>query len=248
MKHFISFITSIRLAIWLVAYLAVGSAIATIVPQGQSSDAYRALYPAPIASLVLATGFNEYFRSIPFLLPSFLFFSNLSACTVKRLSRELGKKRGRHHGPDVLHLGLMALVLGGIWSYSGRESGSVTIAEGQRAALPDGSVLVLDEFRFERYADGRPRDWVSVVSIDRDGARILSGVDIRVNAPLRYEGYTYYQASYEELPAPDGTTSGDYAAVLELARDPGYPLVVMALIVIAIGTTITFWQKLKEGA
>ena len=247
--------------------------------------------------------------SILFIIPSFLFFANLSACTVKRFVRELRKKSKRRHGPDILHIGLMALVIGSIWSFSGHQQGSVTMAPGDGVNLPDGALLHLDDFRFERYDDGRPKDWVSVVTISKDGAIVKDKVEVRVNSPLRYGDLTFYQASYEEVPslvlgdsagtelvlaqgeerviddiaylfmAPDAdakravirvgsgaegktikASPGDMvgslkvtgiraqlATGLEAVTDPGFPLVLAALALIALGTTWTFAQKLKEG-
>lgn len=298
-----------RLAIGLISYLAITCILATLVPQGLSDDAYRAMYPKIIALLVVQTGFGAFFGSILFVIPAFLFFANLSACTVKRLLRELKKKAGRRHGPDVLHLGLVLLVIGSIWSFSGHQQGAITLAPGDGVKLPDGSVLHLDDFRFERYPDGRPRDWVSVVTLTKDGKELKSGVELRVNKPLRHGGLTFYQASYEEVPGlalvdltgaeivlaqgeeriigdmayffmapdtdgvravvrvgsgPDGRTlklgpgeaagnlrvtglRAQLATGIEAASDPGFPLVLVALVLIALGTTWTFAQKLKEG-
>lgn len=309
MKKFIAWITSMRLAIGLIAYLAITCILATLVPQGLADDEYRAMYPKIVAQLVVQTGFGGFFGSILFIIPAFLFFANLSACTVKRFVRELRKKAGRRHGPDILHVGLMALVIGSVWSFSGHQQGSVTLAPGDGVNLPDGAVLHLDDFRFERYPDGRPRDWVSVVSLLKDGKAIKEGVELRVNKPLRYADLTFYQASYEEVPslalvdpsgtevvlaqgeervigdtayffmAPDadgrqavirvgegadgktvkvgpGEAAGDLkvgglraqlATGIEAVSDPGYPLVLVALALIAVGTTWTFAQKLKEG-
>lgn len=298
-----------RLAIGLIAYLAVTCILATLVPQGLAEEEYQAMYPKIVSMLVIQTGFGGFFGSILFIIPSFLFFANLSACTVKRFLRELRKKSKRRHGPDILHIGLMALVIGSIWSFSGHQQGSVTMAPGDGVNLPDGALLHLDDFRFERYDDGRPKDWVSVVTITKDGKTIKDKIEIRVNTPLRYADLTFYQASYEEVPslvladaggvemvlaqgeerivdevaylfmAPDadakravlrvgsgmegktikaspGETVGSLKIIglraqlatgLEAVTDPGFPLVLAALALIAVGTTWTFAQKLKEG-
>ncbi len=298
-----------RLAIGLIAYLTVTCILATLVPQGLPDEEYQAMYPKIVSMLVIQTGFGSFFGSILFIIPSFLFFANLSACTVKRFVRELRKKAKRRHGPDILHIGLMALVIGSIWSFSGHQQGSVTMAPGDGVNLPDGALLHLDDFRFERYDDGRPKDWVSVVTITKDGKTIKDKVELRVNTPLRYAGLTFYQASYEEVPslvltdasgtemvlaqgeerivdevpylfmAPDADAKravlrvgtgmegktikaspgemvgslkiiglrAQLATGLEAVTDPGFPLVLAALALIAVGTTWTFAQKLKEG-
>lgn len=298
-----------RLAIGLIAYLAVTCILATLVPQGLADEEYQEMYPKIVSMVVIQTGFGGFFGSILFIIPSFLFFTNLSACTVKRFVRELRKKAKRHHGPDLLHIGLMALVIGSIWSFSGHQQGAVTMVPGDGVNLPDGALLHLDDFRYERYEDGRPKDWLSIVTISKDGKTIKDKVELRVNTPLRYAGLTFYQASFEEVPslvltdasgtemvlaqgeerivdevpylfmAPDGdgqravlrvgsgmdgktikASPGDtvgslkvtgvraqLATGLEAVTDPGFPLVLVALALIAVGTTWTFAQKLKEG-
>ncbi len=311
MRKFIAWLSSVRLAIGLIAYLSVTCVLATLIPQGLSEAEYLALYPRLIAELIVQTGLWRFFSSIAFILPSFLFIANLSVCTVKRFLRELGKKGSRRFGPDILHAGILALAIGAIWSYSGHQEGSVMLGPGERVNLPDGSVLTLRDFRFERYPDGRPREWASIVDIAKDGKAVREAIEIRVNAPLRYEGLTLYQASYSEAGALflrnetgrefriaqgeeislDGLSlffmameeaapgrailrvaSAEGDAVvrvaageavggatvlgyrtelltgLEAVSDPGYPLVFAALLMIALGTAVTFIQKLKETA
>lgn len=200
MDKFIARITSIRLGISLIAYLAIASSIATLIPQGLPEEDYHDRYPKLVAELVVQTGFDNFFKSILFIIPAFAFFTNLSACTVKRFLRELKKKARRHHGPDILHVGLMLLVIGSIWSFSGHKAGSVVLAPGDGVNLPDGSLLHLDDFRYERYDDGRPRDWVSVVTLEKDGVKIKEKFEIRVNTPLRYKDLTFYQSTFQEVP------------------------------------------------
>ncbi len=327
MNKFIARITSMRLAIGLIAYLAIASGLATIIPQGLAEEEYLELYPKIVAQLVIQTGFDGFFGSILFIIPAFAFFANLSACTVKRFVVELKKKARHHHGPDILHVGLMLLVIGSIWSFSGHQAGSVVLAPGDGVNLPDGSILHLDDFRYERYEDGRPRDWVSVVTIEKDGKQVKKDLEIRVNTPLRYNDLTFYQSTFQEVPAlalvdatgikhvlaqgeerliggetyffmapegdgsmagmgsaamgttpsvssgravmrvgvsPGGTTvkagpgesvgalkvvgiESQLASGLEAVSDPGYKLVFVALLLIALGTAVTFTQKLVEG-
>ncbi len=309
MKRFLDRLASMRLAVGLLAYLTVGCVLATLVPQGLEPAAYEAMMPRLLARLVVETGLDHFFGSLAFLLPSMLFLANLSVCSARRLAAQLRKRSGRRHGPDVLHLGLVLLVVGAVWSFSGHRSGSVSLLPGERVNLPDGAALRLDEFRFERYDDGRPRDYVSVVSLEKDGAIIEEGYELRVNHPLRYGDLTFYQVSYREepglslasadgsrrfrlaqgreleeggarlfymAPSPDGSravlrvsdAAGErverpapgepvgglvftgfgsaYASGLEASSDPGYPLVLASLALVALGTAWTFLQKLKE--
>jgi cytochrome c biogenesis protein ResB len=200
-KKFIDKLSSLKLAVGLIAYLALTGILATLIPQGLAPEAYRAQYPRLIAELIVQTGFGSFFGSILFIVPALIFFANLSACTVKRFLRELKKKGSKRFGPDILHLGLMLLIIGSIWSYSSYDTASVTLAAGNAVKLPDGSVMELKDFRFERYEDGRPRDWVSVVDLSKDGTLLKENFELRVNSPLRYAGLTLYQASYLERSA-----------------------------------------------
>ncbi|OHD81646.1 MAG: hypothetical protein A3J97_06470 [Spirochaetes bacterium RIFOXYC1_FULL_54_7] len=344
MNKFLDRLTSIRLAIWLISYLLVGSILATLIPQGLPDVDYYEIYPKLVAQLVVQTGFKGFFGSIIFIIPVLAFFSNLAACTVKRFIRELKKRGTHHHGPDILHIGLILLVVGGLWSYSGHQEGSVTLAPGDSVNLPDGSVMSLVDFTFERYEDGRPSDWTSIIDVKKDGKTTVDKAVVRVNKPLRYAGLTFYQSSFSELPslaladkdgrevilaqgeervfgstsyffmAPESpTTSGmagapagmpgssaagmpgapataqpgvagqsgrailritpamgeaqtlraapgeqvgdltvigikaQLATGIQAVDDPGYPLVFVAFLLIALGTAVTFIQKIKEG-
>lgn len=290
MNPLLRVLTSVKVAIALIAWLVLGGIAATVVPG-------------------LGTGF---FRSPFFIAPAIAFFVNLSACSVRRFVREL-RRPGRHrHGPDLLHLGLMVLVVGAVISYQGKRMGMVSLAPGESATLPDGSTLTVTDFRFDRYPDGRPKDWATTVRVERDGRTLLDGFVLRVNRPLRRSGFSYYQSSYGEawqlglrvgtgpdialhegeqatlagmvvafLSAEkvDGTAravvrigEGDGATVVRAApgdtlggalvtgvrtvlttgiqavADPGWPVVATALALVALGTAVTFLQKLRGAA
>ncbi len=316
MNTFFRRLKSVRLAIGLIAYLTFASILATLVPQGAAPEEYRSLYPGLLSDLILQTGFDRFFNSLLlFLLPSFLFFANLSACTVDRLLREFRKKGRRRHGPDILHVGLMLLAVGAVLSASLHREEAMTLVPGSRVNLPDGAVLILSDFRFEQYPDGRPKDWTSVFDLeDKDGRSLKKSYELRVNTPLRHGGFTFYQASYTPYPVlelksrdglpvelyqgeevklgdtayyfmaltgdpgapetravvrvddgrapkvlraaagePVGTLSvagfrQQLATGIQAVRDPGYALVLPAMLLVALGTALTFIQKIKEEA
>jgi len=304
---------SIKLAITLIVILAVGSLLATLIPQGKASEEYFKLYPKLVAELVVQTGFNRYFSSILFFIPALLFFVNLGACTIDRFLRELRKKHNRRHGADILHIGLLILIIGGVISFSGRKEGMVRLTAGESVALPGGEVLQLVAFRDERYQDGRPKDWTSLVNLEKDGTVVRDNVEIRVNKPLRIGAITIYQSSYSaalavtvtasdgavktlargesfeaeglrvffmttEMPGiaggetlavlrvlgggidgvvkvgSQGAAVGQYKVAttqvlstgLQAVSDPGYPFVLTSLILIGLGTALTFAQKMKD--
>lgn len=239
MQKILGFFKSLKLAAWLIAVLAVGSALATAIPQGLDAESYAAAYGKLLGGLVFRSGLADFFVSPLFLAPSFLFFANLSACTMDRLVRELKKKERRRHGPDILHVGLMLLVVGGILSFSGRAEGAASLAAGESAILPDGRTLRLDRLERRTYEDGRPRDWISTVSVLREGRTEIEGYPLRVNHPLRLGRLTLYQASY----AQEGEIE---RSGIKAVTDPGYYLVLAALLVAGGGIFLTFAQKLGD--
>jgi len=306
-REFWKKLKSVKLAIGLIACIAVGSLLATLVPQGKAAEEYFRIFPKILAELIVQTGLSRYFSSILFLIPVFLFFINLGACTIDRLLRELRKKGKRRHGPDMLHIGLLILIVGGLVSFSGREEGTVRLKAGDAVELPGGETLKLVRFTDERYDNGRPKAWTSVVTIDKEGKAVKPETEIRVNKPLRIGSLTLYQASYASemelvFAGPSGsethlakgdtfkdgqlsaffmTVEGENTALLmikgsshdgllrvgaegakvggfdvslgkvlstglQAVRDPGYPFVLFALILVGMGTALTFYQKLKD--
>ncbi len=307
MREFWKKLKSVKLAIGLIAVIALGSLLATLVPQGKAAEEYFKIFPKILAELIVQTGLHRYFSSILFLIPVFLFFINLGACTIDRLLRELRKKNRRRHGPDILHIGLLILIVGGLVSFSGRKEGTVRLKAGDAVELPGGEVLKLMRFTDERYDDGRPKDWTSLVTIEKEGKIVKPETEIRVNKPLRVGSLTIYQASYASevelvFVDPSGsethlakgdtfedgpfsaffmTVEGENTALLmvkgssmdgllrvgaegakvgaftvalgkvlstglQAVRDPGYPFVLVALILVGLGTALTFYQKLKD--
>ncbi len=210
MRTFWKFLVSVRLAIVLILALTIGCVLATLVPQGMPEARYAELYPRAVALLVTKTGLADYFTSPLFILPALGFVVNLGACTIDRLLREVRKRGARRHGPDLLHIGILVLVVGAAIGFSGRWEGAVSLAVGDSVKLPGGEVLTLVDFRDERYPDGRPKNWISVVDVSKDDQTILDDRAIRVNDPLRVGSVAIYQSTYGEtllvnLVGSDGT-------------------------------------------
>jgi len=212
MKKLLAGLKSMKLAIALVSYFAAACVLATLVPQGRESEFYFEAYPKLFAELLVQSGFTRFFSSLLFLLPSLLFFANLAACAIDRFLRELRKSARRRHGPDILHLGLLFLVVGAVVSFSVRQEGFVTLGSGDAVELPDGRVVMLKAFDYLTYDDGRPRDWISTVSV-MDGEKIaIEAFPIRVNHPLKLGGLSIYQVSHsaESVLAVKGSSGAEH--------------------------------------
>jgi len=202
---------SIKLAAVLLVLLALFAIAGGIIPQGKTTGFYQLHFPGAGSRIILALGLDHVFSSLLFLLVAAVFAVNLTVCTFHRLTGELSKPRGkRRHGPDILHLGLIILMFGGILTARTRTETLINLRRGESADLPDGAKIVLVDLNYEQYPDGRPKSWESTVVIHRVSAPAPSAANtpapstpgglpqyhIKVNAPLRLKGYSIYQQSW----------------------------------------------------
>jgi hypothetical protein len=187
---------SVRLAVALLLLLTALSILATLVPQGREAAFYFHNYPPLLARLITALGYADFFRSWLFLVPSILFFTNLAVCTVDRFARRLQRGARRRYGPDLVHVGLLLLIVGALLSTWGRWDTTFYLAKGESFDLPQGYRLTLLDYEDQRYRDGRPKDWISTVEATR-GQRVLeASYPIEVNRPLRLRGLKVYQVDF----------------------------------------------------
>ena len=191
------FFKSVRLAILLILLILVLSLASTFVPQGEDSAFYRSHYPPGAAGLVTGTGFDHFFSSAPFLVLVALFALNLGTCTVDRLVRRLRTRAPLRLGPDLVHVALLVLVVGGLVSGLARHDTFVEMSPGQQAVLTPHYAIRLVSLEYSTYENGAPRAWVSTVDVLKDGTVERSAVPIRVNHPLRLTGVSVYQSSWE---------------------------------------------------
>jgi len=99
-------------------------------------------------------------------------------------------------GADIVHLGLLIILAGGIISGLGGIRNNLTFSEGDVHDIPNAEFeLRLDKFETEYYPNGSVRDWKSTLTVIENENPILSKI-IEVNHPLSYKGYVFYQSSY----------------------------------------------------
>jgi len=135
---------------------------------------------------------------------------------------------GSRFGPVLTHLGLLLLVVGGLFSTVFGLKTMVWLAPGDEInavdpgffppvnaaedfevdPVPLGFTLRLDDFEIDRNEQGQVRQYLSTVTVCPAGGEPFQQV-ISVNHPLRLAGFNFYQASYE--------VSGSSAAALRVA-------------------------------
>jgi cytochrome c biogenesis protein len=196
----IGFLTSMPLAVVLILTITILAMLSTLIPQGENPDFYTSRYPAFLSFIILATGFHHFFSSFLFFVPVVLFSLNLFTCTIERLSRELRKKIPYRFGPDIIHIGILVLIAGGLMSFAGRVEEFTYLGEGDTIGILDKYVLLVEKCENIRYNDGRPRDWISTISIIKDDKKIVSSFPVEVNKPLKFRGLEIIQAQYSDEP------------------------------------------------
>ncbi len=106
------------------------------------------------------------------------------------------KRRLGWFGSDVVHLGLLVILIGGFTSGLGGRRADLALLEGQTADVPNAAFRVrLDKFETEYYPQGGVKDWKSTVTVIENGAAVLTRV-VEVNRPLTHRGVSFFQASY----------------------------------------------------
>ncbi len=101
----------------------------------------------------------------------------------------------------------------------------------------------LDEFTAEFHpGTSRPAKFISEITRIQDKNEAM--VTIQMNEPMRYEGLTFFQASY----GPPGAGPGDSMySVFEIVHNPADKWPEYALYVVTVGMLITFLTKLGES-
>jgi hypothetical protein len=168
------FLRSVRLSSVLIGYLILFFIVSTLLPQ----DPYR-----------------HFTSSLFFVIPCVFFFINLLSCAVYRILQRIKEKKPIMPGPDIVHIGILLLIIGALYSGIGRKDKLFTMAPGDEMALFNKYEMLLKNFDFEKYPDGRPKSWASSVIVALNGTN-QAGYVIEVNRPLKIDKYTIYQQSY----------------------------------------------------
>jgi len=106
------------------------------------------------------------------------------------------KRRLGWFGSDIVHVGLLVILAGGLTSGLGGRRSDLALVEGQTLAVPRaGFSLRLDKFETEYYPQGGVKDWKSTVSVIENGAPVLTRT-VEVNRPLTHRGFSFFQTSY----------------------------------------------------
>ena len=231
-------LSSLKLTIPVLVVL-IGSVIpAALIPQKMPGEYYTRNYPGFAGDLIKALGMDRFFTSPLFLILLGLFWINLFCCTVLRLRKQLARGNKGRYGPDLIHVGLLILIVASMISFLTRREALVFLKEGESVLIPGNSVLTLRDFQYLQYPDGSPRKWISSVTIISPDESTSKNYDILVNKPLRRKGLVFYQYGYRWI-----EEEGLYETSLMVTSDPGRIYILLSFLLISAGLMVAYLQK-----
>ena len=246
----LDFLGSRKTAIIILTLIILACAAGSFIPQGQGQG--QCLLSAKTCPLTRIFQLNDIYRSWWFIgILAFLGLSLLD-CTLKRLKNWPGNA-----GSLFTHAGLIAILLGALITGAKGERGFISLYKGQSQdtfVLSRGAVTapLLKKLPFKIYLHDFLVDWYEPqgekgkrqikefrgrVAVIEDDSQVILTKEIRVNHPLKYKGYAFYQSGYNPKD-PDWTG-------LEVSRDPGLPLVYAGFFLLNAGVIIIFYGRKK---
>ncbi len=104
-------------------------------------------------------------------------------------------------GPPLVHIGLVLLMIGAIWSATGGQKVERFLAPGRSFDLLNNNglnqlTITLKKFAIDRDPAGRPEQFRSKIQLSTPNDTQGHLHEISVNHPFRYKGMTIYQADW----------------------------------------------------
>ena len=157
----------------------------------------------------------------------------------------LEKGKWNYWGVYFIHVSILVIFAGAVFGSLTGFKGRIMLLEGESTnqvikmdqagnvkKIPLDFTVKCDKFRVEFYPSGAPRLFQSDLSIIREN-KVVKEKSIVVNDPLSYDGITFYQSSYQSLPAvqikiisPDGKQRLLHLSAFEKAAWPETGLII----------------------
>lgn len=264
------FISSLRFAIIILALIAIGAVLGTVIKQGASVEEYLSLYSEGTYRVISFLKLDDVYHAPWFYLLIVLFGVNLVLCTINRaqtlikgtkkplvpeattlaameltftvrdgdfdeIARQAGKGyRNVYRGPEgavfekgrisrygvyLIHGSIICILagslIGGIWGMKGslllmkgETKDHITGRKNPSQEIPLGFDVLCKDFTVSFYPGGQPKDYVSTLQVRENGKTVLER-EVRVNSPLQYRGYRFYQSTYGTVATFDFDIEGE---------------------------------------
>lgn len=104
----------------------------------------------------------------------------------------------------------------------------------------------LDQFEIKKYqGTNKAKEYSSRVTVqtgDKDNLKDMVSEPISMNEPMKYSGFTFYQASFEK----DENTDVPTSSIFSVNRDPGRWIKYLGSIIFSLGIVWLFYQRRKR--
>lgn len=219
-------LTSVSTCVWLALFLCLAGAAGSLA---------LGWFPRLFADMD-ARAFGEWFARKGFRVPAAtlwlygllaatgLLALNAACCAADGLLRILREKATpRKFLPHVMHLAFLGVVLAHLVSalYADRIPGMMVLESGVAPVGRTGWALRLDRLDAALGTQWPPQDANAAVTLFRDRIPVARGI-IKTNRPLAHGGYRFYIKNF------GSTGGGGSFAVIDAARDPGAPAILVA--------------------
>lgn len=194
----LKFIRSIKFGITLLIIIIILSIIVSFIPQNMDENYYKNNFSPIITNIIFSTNLHRFYTSITFLLLISLFFINLVYCTIYRIIKK-SKTKNYNIGPDIIHSGIIFILIGGFISFWTRVEDFNWFKKGEIINIDDKKYLKIQNIDLIKYPDERPKDYITEVEIYDKNSNKLNKFQIRVNHPLKIKNISIYQNSYKEI-------------------------------------------------
>ena len=144
-----SWLTSLKLTIFLLSFIAVASVFGTVILQRASVEEYLSVYSESTYRIIHFFGLDDTYHSPWFLAAIVLFVLNLSLCTYGRFSRFLKTERAAPNLPEEQTLRAMQ----NQFSVKTAAAGDLikTLKAGYKTVREDETGVVLEKGTISRY-------------------------------------------------------------------------------------------------
>lgn len=115
-------------------------------------------------------------------------------------------------GVYVVHVALLIIMFSSIYATQNGVDGHFMIEEGEKARFITakgaggvnytydlGFYVGCDDFRLRTFVDNSPMEFESDLYISLDGLQRKNAQRVRVNEPLSFQGFTFYQSNYRPI-------------------------------------------------
>ncbi len=222
-RNLVSWLSSMKFAVYLLILVGAVSALGTIIPQGQPPAFYLRTYGDGIGTVINFLSLNDLYHIWWFYALMLILGAAIMVCSLQRLrhARSLITV-----GSLVFHLAIVVILAGAVWSLGYSRSAMVDLAEQQTVALADYGLgsgqLTLNSFAIDYYPDLQPRQYTSDIGLTGYEQRNYYQT-INVNNPLRAGNLKIYQSNWGWM-LKIRLTTNDSTQVLDVKDYDVFPL------------------------